>query len=102
MNIYREQLAQLDEVESLLLREGAVIYLLGYYSMCGKRAVIGEWESESEQWVFAVDYIGHSRTTNIGIISKPKVGSGLLYNGDNGRVDIRLVSLLDNHKWVMR
>jgi hypothetical protein len=55
--------------------------------------------SDSEQWNFAVDYVGKGRITNIGIFSKPKIGSGLLY--DN-RGFVRLITLLDNHKWEIR
>lgn len=59
--------------------------------------LLSEWKlTSSEQWSFAVDYIGRNRITNIGIVSKPKLGSGLLY--DDHKL-VAIITILDHHKW---
>ncbi len=59
----------------------------------------GKWSYfDSERWNFAVDYIGKNHITNIGIVRKPKLGTGLLYvSGD--RNIIKLITFLDHHRW---
>jgi len=44
MPLLDEVKRQLNEIESILLNDDVIIYLPGYFSICEKRAVIGEWK----------------------------------------------------------
>jgi len=78
---------------------GGKIQRMGFYEFVDVIHKGGWSYLDSERWNFAVDYTGKGRITNIGIVSKRnRLGTGLLY--DN-RGFVKLVSLLDHHKWGM-